>query len=678
MHALKHILTHIGVVVAIFVIAGGVAFVADRFSPNDASMLSLTSSSDTLLPNTINYQDPTLTTNVSTSNPEIRKVAVQFSVQPAEEICIAGKRQTYVGFISIPLDGGYFRLRSSIGQDDMLEPGPNYLFPNATYKWEAIARDGFVVSGPSSGTFTLSGGCEGVRTTLIDLEPNVEGTAPSAPTEPTQPIASTTPPAIIVEPNPPIIPLSTTTSQVNRDTPSALPISVMPGTQTGELLKLKVFADNVGVLPDGEVVGEAEIRIVASNAKKVVFVAQDANITRTLGDGKVDDLLSRGDQDVWTMFWDTTKVPAQRYRLIAKLTLEDGTVVSSGPYAIEVTHKEAIVRTTSSLDHFATDTKSNDTPSATAEDRVATTVVSPAECSSPSECRIFCSSSVERSELCARYISSFTDDELLVGHDDIDRTPASTTESVTQYFAERQGYRAFADTDQDGISDIDERNLYLTDPLNIDTDSDGVWDGAELIARTNPRGGERQFIQDGTTTTAVLTDEAVAYEDPKNVPMSSPTLLSVTQITPIATTTDATGRVKISKLALSGRAPANSFVTLYIYSDPIVVTIKADASGAWTYTLEKDLPDGSHEVFTAITDSGGKILARSEPLPFVKQAAAVSVGEKAFLPSAQEAPSFFSTPALMALLAMIVGILGVALSIIGLTVRHRREEHAIV
>ena len=43
-----------------------------------------------------------------------------------------------------------------------------------------------------------------------------------------------------------------------------------------------------------------------------------------------------------------------------------------------------------------------------------------------------------------------------------------------------------ADTDLDGLSDGDEVNLYLTDPTKPDTDGDGVNDGDEIAAGTDP------------------------------------------------------------------------------------------------------------------------------------------------------------------------------------------------
>lgn len=44
----------------------------------------------------------------------------------------------------------------------------------------------------------------------------------------------------------------------------------------------------------------------------------------------------------------------------------------------------------------------------------------------------------------------------------------------------------FTDTDGDGLSDVSETNIHLTDPNDPDSDDDGVSDGAEVAAGTDP------------------------------------------------------------------------------------------------------------------------------------------------------------------------------------------------
>lgn len=68
-------------------------------------------------------------------------------------------------------------------------------------------------------------------------------------------------------------------------------------------------------------------------------------------------------------------------------------------------------------------------------------------------------------------------------------------------------------------------------------------------------------------------------------------------------------------LTLSGKASPNSIVTIYILSDPIVVTVKSDANGNWTYSLDKLLVSGEHEVFVTVAKPDGS-LVRSEVANF--------------------------------------------------------------
>ena len=45
---------------------------------------------------------------------------------------------------------------------------------------------------------------------------------------------------------------------------------------------------------------------------------------------------------------------------------------------------------------------------------------------------------------------------------------------------------AIVDTDEDGLTDIDEVEIYYTDPLDWDTDDDGCSDGEEIEYDTDP------------------------------------------------------------------------------------------------------------------------------------------------------------------------------------------------
>jgi hypothetical protein len=61
------------------------------------------------------------------------------------------------------------------------------------------------------------------------------------------------------------------------------------------------------------------------------------------------------------------------------------------------------------------------------------------------------------------------------------------------------------DSDNDGLTDIDETNLHRTDPYNPDSDGDGYRDGEEINAGTDPN--------DDSDHLHLKTDSSVIYED---------------------------------------------------------------------------------------------------------------------------------------------------------------------
>lgn len=169
------------------------------------------------------------------------------------------------------------------------------------------------------------------------------------------------------------------------------------------------------------------------------------------------------------------------------------------------------------------------------------------------------------------------------------------------------------DSDSDGLPDFEEKRLG-TDLFKSDSDRDGYLDSDEIKNGFNPLKSS-----DGNKS------DKIAFQSPKEEGIVS----GKYQVRNV----EAVSKEKEKKaIKLSGKGLPNSFVTLYIYSDsPIIVTVKTDANGDWVYELDKELEDGNHEVYVAVTDNTGKITAKSEPLPFVKTAEAVSVVEAANL-----------------------------------------------
>ena len=224
---------------------------------------------------------------------------------------------------------------------------------------------------------------------------------------------------------------------------------------------------------------------------------------------------------------------------------------------------------------------------------------------------------------------------------------------------ERIGDSIMNDSDKDEISDYDEIKLYKTNPFSADSDNDGHNDNVEIIQGFNPL--------DDTA------EKPVVYESPKEVGITREDILIVDSVKPIEKLTSE----EAPKALISGKALPNSFVTLYIYSTPVVVTVKTDSEGNWNYVFDKELENGEHEVYIGITDNEGKIVAKSNPIPFVKTAEAYAgVPEQASqVAIASAEPSLINTDTLLAIASIIVLAFGIILIYLGLHLR--KEEQPI-
>ena len=171
------------------------------------------------------------------------------------------------------------------------------------------------------------------------------------------------------------------------------------------------------------------------------------------------------------------------------------------------------------------------------------------------------------------------------------------------------------DTDNDGIIDYDEKNIYGTDPRMKDTDGDGLADSEELLAGTNPL--EKSIAP-------------IAYENPKMNTVfasTSPELFTVKKTEVILSPAIGGGTSNVVGVIFTGKALPNGFVTIYIFSSQIFATVQADQDGNWTYVANKNLENGTHEVFLTMTQSDGKIIAKGDPIIFTKTAESVFLGE---------------------------------------------------
>ncbi len=229
---------------------------------------------------------------------------------------------------------------------------------------------------------------------------------------------------------------------------------------------------------------------------------------------------------------------------------------------------------------------------------------------------------------------------------------------------QRSGARVFIDSDSDGVTDYDEINFYGTNPQMRDTNGDGLSDGATILGQTSNVGEKIEFSATGSM---LVLGKNASVENPKITGVSQPELFKITEVAAADMKETEDGKKEVSKISLKGVALPNSFVKIFLFSDPIVVTVKADDSGNWSYVLDKTLPDGTHTAYVAMSDAGGRILAKSEPLPFVKEASAITVTDKNRGLTTNGTKTIMGLSPLT-LVALLVGILGLALSVVGVVI----------
>jgi hypothetical protein len=230
------------------------------------------------------------------------------------------------------------------------------------------------------------------------------------------------------------------------------------------------------------------------------------------------------------------------------------------------------------------------------------------------------------------------------------------TEESESLIKERVGDTVAQDSDSDGITDYDEINIYTTSPLLADTDSDGFIDGAEVQGGYNPNDSTREVN--------------TMYESPLDHGVLRDDILTISGITTLTE-----GDVR-PKAYISGTALPNSFITLYIFSTPHIITVKADARGDWGYVFDGELDQGEHTAYIGMTDNTGSLIAKSSPLAFAKTDEAyipIEAPKASVISLSDAAPLVMSERALLVIGSIAVVALGLVLLLLGIHVRPQKK-----
>lgn len=202
------------------------------------------------------------------------------------------------------------------------------------------------------------------------------------------------------------------------------------------------------------------------------------------------------------------------------------------------------------------------------------------------------------------------------------------------------------DSDFDGLSDYDEQYIYQTDPKNARTVAGELTDGEKVSKGINPTSQD---------------SEKINYEDP--IVNTEAHVTELYAVTEVALVTDQNSQTK--RLEFKGQALPNSYVTLYIFSTPVIVAVKTDERGEWQYTMDKELENGNHEIVVATVNNSGKILAKGNAIPFTKTAEAAVFGGTGIGTSSTNSGNFFQENYYLIILGILLAAITITLIFAG-------------
>jgi len=178
---------------------------------------------------------------------------------------------------------------------------------------------------------------------------------------------------------------------------------------------------------------------------------------------------------------------------------------------------------------------------------------------------------------------------------------AVALDEQVEAFKKQGGDLLYKDSNNDGVSDYDSVYVYNIDPVKttpvVVIGDKKINAAGKILLGYSPKETDLVKVKPEEPNTS-LAKEVSGYK------------LEKVELTPD------------KKVMFTGRALPNSFVTIYIYSTPIIVTVRTNALGEWNYTLDQELDDGQHKIYTATVNNTGKILAKSSGFTFTKTASA--------------------------------------------------------
>jgi len=207
--------------------------------------------------------------------------------------------------------------------------------------------------------------------------------------------------------------------------------------------------------------------------------------------------------------------------------------------------------------------------------------------------------------------------------------PTTAITTTSEFSSKTQDLGLIIEKLQTTESDIKEQLSKIEggDLLYKDSNKDGISDYDSLyVYNINPTKPSPISTYEGKSINA--SEKILLGFDP-----TQSEIVKVNKEQPLESTIAPVSTYKVKEVELTekkevvfkGQALPNSFITLYIYSTPIIVTVKTDSKGEWQYVLDKELENGDHTVYTATVNNSGNIIAKSSPYLFTKTAEAATL-----------------------------------------------------